>query len=120
MFVYTLSEHVFFQSMTGPALCKPAASVVSALASVLSGVDVLSTCVEQLHWAAAESNQSSCTMASILWLDVGMLYCSARSSEADSGKSGRRASVLQALLSAYLRPADSIRWPQLRYVVTED
>jgi len=56
MFAYTLSEHVFFQSTTGPALCKPAASVVSALASVLSGidvlllgVDVLGTCVEQLH-----------------------------------------------------------------------
>jgi len=41
MFVYTLSEHVFFQSMTGPALCEPAASVVSALASVLYGIDVL-------------------------------------------------------------------------------
>jgi len=56
MFAYTLSEHVFFQSTTGPALCKPAASVVSALASVLSGiddlvfgVDVFGTCVEQLH-----------------------------------------------------------------------
>ena len=41
MFVYTLSEHVFFQSMTGPALCEPVASVVSALASLLSGIDVL-------------------------------------------------------------------------------
>jgi len=39
MLVYTLSEHVFFQSMTGPALCEPAASG-SALASVLSGIDV--------------------------------------------------------------------------------
>ena len=31
----------------------------------LDGVDVFGTCVEQLHWAATESNQSSCTMASI-------------------------------------------------------
>jgi hypothetical protein len=86
----------------------------------LFGVDVLGTCVEQLHWAATEQNQSSCTMASILWLDVKLLYCSVRSSEADSGKSGRRASVRQALLSAYLRPADSMRRSPLRYVVTED
>ena len=57
MFAYTLSEHVFFQSTAGPALCKPAASAVSALESVLSGIDVLvfvgvdvfGTCVEQLQ-----------------------------------------------------------------------
>jgi hypothetical protein len=45
-------------------------------------------------------------MASILWLDVQRLYFSVRCSEAGSGKSGRRASVLQALLSAYLRSAN--------------
>ena len=59
-------------------------------------------------------------MARILWLDMEMLYCSASFYEADSGMSGRRASVLQALLSAYLRPADSMRRSQLRFVVTED
>ena len=86
----------------------------------LFGVDVLCTCVEQLHWAATEQNQSSCTMASIIWLGVESLYCSVRFSEALSGMSGRRASVLQALLSAYLRPAVSMRRSQLRYAVTED
>ena len=91
---------------------KPAASVVSALASLLPGIDVSvfgmdvsGTCVEQFHWAVTEQNQSSCTMATIFWLDVQSLHCSFRCSEADSGKSGRRVSVLQALLSAYLRPA---------------
>ena len=59
-------------------------------------------------------------MASILRLDMEMLYCSVRFSEADSGMSGRRASVLQALLSAYVRPADFIRRFQLIYVVSED
>ena len=86
----------------------------------LFGDDVLGTCVEQLHWAATEQNQSSCTMASILWLDVELLYCSVRFPEALSDMSGRRASVLQALLSAYLRPAVSMRRSQLRYAVTED
>jgi len=70
------------------------------------GVDVLRKCVEQLHFAVTEQNHSSCTMASIIWLDVQSLYFSVRFPEADSGKSGRRASVLQALLSAYLRPAN--------------
>jgi len=95
---------------------KPAASVASALASVLSGIDILvcgidlfGTFAGQLHWAVTEQNQSSCTMASIIWLDVQMVYCSVRFSEAGSGKSGRRASVLQAVRSAYLRPADFIR-----------
>ena len=86
----------------------------------LFGVDVLGTCVEQLHWAATKQNQSSCTMASILWLDVEVLYCSVRFPEALSDMSGRRASVLQASLSAYLHSADSMRRSQLRHVVTED
>jgi len=113
---YTNTTHVLFESTTGPALCKLAASVVSALASVLSGIDVLAsgvdvfgTCVEHLRWAVTDQNQSSCIMANILWLDVQHLYRSARFSEAGSGKSGRRASVLRALLSAYLRPVDFMR-----------
>jgi len=116
MFVCTLSEPVFVQNTIGPALCKTAASVVSALASVLFGIDVLvcglsmclaqclSSCISQLR----NQSQSSCTMASINWLDVQRLYFSVRFSQADSGKSGRRASVLQALLSAYLPSANSL------------
>jgi len=72
------------------------------------GVDVLGTCVEQLHWAATKQSLSSCIMASILWLDVQSSYLSDRFSEALSGMSGRRASVLQALLSAYLHSANSL------------
>jgi len=69
--------------------------VLSGIDVSVLGIDVFGTCVEQLHWTVTEQNQSSCTMASILWLDVQTLYCSDRFSEADSGKSGRRASVLQ-------------------------
>ena len=126
MFVCTFSEHVFFQGRTGPALCEPAASVVSALESVLTGIDVLvfgvvlGACAEQLHWAITEQSQSSNAIASIVWPDVQSLYCSLQFSEADSGKAGRRASVLQALLSACLRSAESMRRSSLRYAVSED
>jgi len=72
------------------------------------GVDVFCKCVEQLHFAVTEQNQSSCTMASIFWLDAQSLYLSFRCSAAGSGKLGRRASVLQVWLSAYLRSANSL------------
>ena len=102
------------------------ASVVSALESVLTGIDVLvfgvvlGACAEQLHWAITEQSQSSNAIASIVWPDVQSLYCSLQFSEADSGKAGRRASVLQALLSACLRSAESMRRSSLRYAVSED
>jgi len=62
MFVCTLSEPVFVQNTIGPALCNTAASVVSALASVLFGIDVIGlwvvyvfgTMFEQLHFAVTE------------------------------------------------------------------
>ena len=78
--------------------------VLSGIDVSVLGIDVFGTCVEQLHWTVTEQNQSSCTMASILWLDVQTLYCSDRFSEADSGKSGRRASVLQVCAFSLLAP----------------
>ena len=83
--------------------------VLSGIDVSVLGIDVFCTCVEQLHWAVTERNQSSRTMAIMLWLHMQSLYFSVRFPEADSGKSGRRASVLQVLLSAYLHLADFMR-----------
>jgi hypothetical protein len=121
MFVYTLSQHVFFPRTTGPALCKPAASVASIISLLCFGVPMcLAHVTEQLHWAVTEESQSPCTTASILWLDLQLWHCSVRSLDPDSGKAGRRASVLQqALLSAYLRSAKFMRRAKSRYAVND-
>jgi len=75
--VCALAEHVLLRTTTGPVLCKPAASVVSALASVLSGIDfivfgcqsVFAHVLNGLQLAVTERNQESCNMAKVLWLD---------------------------------------------------
>ena len=93
-------RHLWF--LLSHLCCLGSTSLVCGLSMCLA--QCLSSCISQLR----NQSQSSCTMASINWLDVQRLYFSVRFSQADSGKSGRRASVLQALLSAYLPSANSL------------